>query len=153
MRIRRVAVFHNITNVNSAWCCAEGLAATLTAQGYEVFDCKNPRLTPSRFRIAKNDGRSSVMGAPEWFYDAILRFYGDEWTKLRATTIAWYAESADREDQNFNFSQYKTLADLNYFPAIQDAEEFNGNWLPFGVHTGVFKPLGLEKRYDVAFIG
>ena len=62
-------------------------------------------------------------------------------------------ESFHRDDRNFDFNSVRGLADFHYFPAIQDAEEFGGKWLPFGVDTSIFRPKPVEVIHDAAFLG
>jgi hypothetical protein len=75
------------------------------------------------------------------------------WNALKAPKAAWYAEFAHRDDRSFAFDRCRQLADRHYFPAAQDAVEFNGEWLPFGADLSVFKAKPVEKRYDAAFLG
>lgn len=44
--------------------------------------------------------------------------------------------------------QIRTVAVL----AAQDADEFNGRWLPFDVNSDVFNPKPVELRYKGAFL-
>ena len=94
-----------------------------------------------------------MLGAPEWFGNAIWRHYGPEWPRLKARKAAWYAESFHRDDRDFDFGIVRDLADEHYFPAIQDAEEFGGQWLPFGVDTSLFRPRSAAPPHDAAFLG
>jgi hypothetical protein len=72
---------------------------------------------------------------------------------LQTPKVAWYNESFHRDDRRFDFASTQDLAGRHYFPAVQDADEFGGQWLPFGVDTNVFRPKPLDKRYDAAFLG
>jgi spore maturation protein CgeB len=94
-----------------------------------------------------------VMGAPEWYDHILMSRYGRSWLGLNATKVAWYAESAHRDDRSFDFARCQSLADLHYFPAAQDAEEFGGQWLPFGSDTSLFHPIAGNKLYEAAFLG
>lgn len=152
MMTSTIAVFHNTAQVGSAWCCAEGISAELRKKGHRVLDFGNPRFTKTPLSELKR-ADAIIMGAPEWFFDAILEQYGNEWHALKAPKAAWYAETAHRDDQNFDFRKYLTMADLHYYPAEQDAREFGGTWLPFGTDEGIFRPLPGPKVHDVAFIG
>jgi len=152
MGIRRIAVFHNTAQVGSAWCCAEGIVTTLSKKGYEVFNCGHPQHTFVPIETLQTMDLI-VMGAPEW-YDHILHArYGRSWAELNVVKIAWYAESAYRDDRSFDFARCRSLADLHYFPAMQDAEEFGGQWLPFGADISLFHPMAGEKVYETAFLG
>ncbi|MBW4035441.1 MAG: glycosyltransferase [Proteobacteria bacterium] len=94
-----------------------------------------------------------ILGAPEWYFDVLLDRYGDAWCALKMPKVAWYAESAHRDDREFEFDVFRLFADLNYYPASQDAAEFGGRWLPFGVDETMFRPLLTEKQHAVAFVG
>ncbi len=72
---------------------------------------------------------------------------------LKTPKIAWYAESAYRDDRSFDFAGCRSLADLHYFPAAQDAAEFGGERLPFGVDTELFFPRPGIKRPGAWFLG
>lgn len=152
MCIKKVGVFHNITTEYSPWSCAEGIAATLNQQGYKVFDFKNPRHTPPTVDILEAMD-VIILSGPEHFFDAILNYYGEAWLKLSTIKVAWYTETSKRDDRVFDFGSYRNLADYHYFPAIQDAVEFDGIWLPFGVDTNIFRPISLKKKHQFAFIG
>ena len=120
--------------------------------GYSVIDGGNPRL--SRIPLQQlHNADLIVLGAPEWFAADIRRYYGAVWGSLKAKKAAWYAESFHRDDRDFDFNSVRNLADLHYFPAIQDAEEFGGQWLPFGADTSVFRPKSVEVIHDAAFLG
>lgn len=151
-RARRIAVMHNGARVGSAWACAEGIVHTLRRMGYEVTDCGNPyfRSVP----LHDLEGVDAIiLGAPEWYFDVLLDRYGDAWCALKMPKVAWYAESAHRDDREFEFDVFRLFADLNYYPASQDAAEFGGRWLPFGVDETMFRPLLTEKQHAVAFVG
>jgi len=152
MDIRKVAVFHNTSQVGSAWCCAEGIVTTLVKQGYDVFNCGHPKSTSVSIPTLQTMDLV-ILGAPEWYDDALWGRYGQAWLDLKTPKIAWYAESAHRDDRSFDFARCHALADLHYFPAVQDAEEFGGEWLPFGADTLLFCPMAVEKPYEIAFLG
>jgi hypothetical protein len=152
MSIRTVAVFHCISEVGSPWNCAEGISSTLSALGYRVLDCGRP----GRTSVPIEDLEQAdliIMSAIEWYYEVLKANYGAAWDTLKATKVAWYAESAHRDDQDFPFDRCRPLADLHYFPAVQDATEFDGMWLPFGVDTTLFNPKPVAKIHDAAFRG
>jgi spore maturation protein CgeB len=152
MPIRTVAVFHCTARVGSAWCCAEGISLTLAAMGYQVMDCGHPQLgAPPIEALRRAD--LIILGAVEWYGDVLLQRYGADWAALPMPKLAWYAESAHRDDRDFPFGRYRGLADLHYSPAAQDAAEFRGTWLPFGADTVLFTPRPVEKRHDAAFLG
>jgi len=145
-------VFHNTAQVGSAWCCTEGIITTLAKKGYEVLNCGNPQHTYVPIETLQTMDLI-IMGAPEW-YDHILHSrYGHSWAGLDVVKVAWYAKSAYRDDRSFDFARCRSLADLHYFPAIQDAEEFGGQWLPFGADISIFHPVEGHKSYEAAFLG
>jgi spore maturation protein CgeB len=153
MGIRKVAVFHNTARVGSAWCCAEGIVMSLARQGYEVLNCGHPSITNIAIEALKGMDLI-ILGAPEWYEQPLMQRYGRAWVEMPTPKIAWYAESAHRDDRSFDFSRCRGIADLHYYPAAQDAHEFCGEWLPFGVDTSLFHPMaGVEKRYEAAFLG
>lgn len=152
MKIRTVAVFHNTAQVGSAWACAEGIVTALSKEGYEVLDFGHPQnATVPLEALRKVD--LVILGAPEWYGDILLARYRRGWIDLPVPKIAWYAESAYRDDRNFDFARCRILADLHYYPAMQDAEEFGGEWLPFAADPLVFFPTATQKRFDAAFLG
>jgi spore maturation protein CgeB len=150
--VMNVGVFHNTAHVGSAWACAEGLSACLRRLGYSVFDFGHPKISTIPLSVLEKMD-AIVLGAPEWFYDHLANQYGEAWFELRAIKAAWYAESAYRDDRNFNFGAAHRFADINFYPAKQDADEFLGHWLPFGADEQIFKPMPVPKLFDVAFIG
>jgi hypothetical protein len=152
MQIRTIAVFHCQAFPGSAWCCAEGIVMTLMDLGYQVMDCGRPNWTVVPIE-ALSQADLIIMSAVEWYDDILAERYGEAWFQLKAVKVAWYAESAHRDDRDFPFERVRPLASLHYFPAIQDADEFGGHWLPFGADTTVFKPKEVETQHDVAFLG
>lgn len=152
MAIRSIAVFHPQAGVMSAWSCAEGIVNTLAAMGYHVADCGNPDHSFTPIDTLQNVDLIILSGL-EWYANSIKRHYGHAWTRLRARKAAWYQESFHGDNRDFDFARTRDLADKHYFPAAQDADEFGGLWLPFGVDTTVFAPKQVEKLYDAAFLG
>ena len=153
MGIHRVAVFHNTAHVGSAWCCAEGIVMSLARQGYEVLNCGHPSTTNVPLEVLKRVDLI-ILGAPEWYDQILMQRYSGAWVEMTMPKIAWYAESAHRDDRSFDFSRCRDIADLHYFPAAQDAQEFCGEWLPFGADTSLFFPMAsVEKRFQAAFLG
>ena len=151
-KIKLIAVFHCSAAVGSAWGCAEGIVVTLRKMGFNVLDCGRPEY--GRFTIddlIKCD--LIILSAPEWYFDKINFIFGNKWFDLKVKKIAWFAESAHRDDRDFSFLDVVRSVDSCFFPAIQDAEEFGGHWMPFGVDEDVFRPLNLEKKFNVSFIG
>ncbi len=152
MSIRTVAVFHAGASVVSAWNCAEGIVETLQGMGFETIDCGNPQFRVVDIEVLKT-ADLIILSALEWYEPLIKQVYGSRWLELRAPKVAWYAESFHRDDRDFHYSRTAILADLHYFPALQDAIEFGGRWLPFGVDLNVFRPRPTAKQFDTAFVG
>ena len=150
--MRNVAVFHNTAQVGSAWCCAEGIVETLRQQNYQVLNCGNPQVTPVPLEMLEQ-ADLIVLGAPEWYEQSLMSLYGEAWLRLKAPKVAWYAESAYRDDRSFDFARCRPIADLHYFPAAQDADQFGGQWLPFGADATIFFPRQTKKILDTAFLG
>ena len=150
--MQNIVVFHNTAAIGSAWCCAEGIVSGLRELGYNVIDGGNPAKSHIPVGLL-HQADLILLGAPEWFGSALWRHYGSEWRRLKARKAAWYAESFHRDDRDFDFGIVRDLADAHYFPAIQDAEEFGGQWLPFGVDTSVFRPRPVATQHDAAFLG
>jgi FkbM family methyltransferase len=150
--ITTIAVFHCTASVDSAWGCAEGIVKTLMNMGYNVLDCGRPehkKVTLSQLETAD----LILLSGPEWYYDKIPATFGSSWFKIKAQKIAWFTESAHRDDREFQFQNVIKYVDSSYFPAIQDATEFKGKWLPFGADTEIFKPYKPDKIHDAVFIG
>lgn len=152
MAIRNIVVFHNTAAVGSAWCCAEGIISVYREMGYNVVDGGNPGRSQISIRQLQQ-ADLIVLGAPEWFAGPLMMQYGAVWHSLKAKKAAWYAESFHRDDRDFDFETVRHLADKHYFPAIQDAEEFGGQYLPFGADLSVFKAKPVEVQHDAAFLG
>ena len=152
MSIQTIAVFR-VHPSGAAWCCSGGMAPTLRSLGYRVLDCGDPRQTSTPIEHLQQ-ADFIIMNAVEWYDEVLTNRYGlQAWQALKAPKATWYAESAHRDDRNFPFERCRPLADRHYFPAAQDAVEFDGEWLPFGADVSVFKAKSVEKRYDAAFLG
>lgn len=150
--VKTIAVFHCSATVGSAWACAEGICLTLERMGYEVFDCGRPQYG----RITLEQLQSVdliILSAAEWYTDELQQCFGVQWKELKAVKIAWFAESAHRDDRDFNFAGTRAFADLCYYPAYQDAVEFSGLWLPFGVDTEIFNPKPVPRSINAGFLG
>ena len=152
MTIQTVAVFHAGASVVSAWNCAEGIVQTLEGMGFQTIDCGNPQQRLVDIELLKQVDLIILSGL-EWYEPLIKQVYGARWLDIAAPKIAWYAESFHRDDREFYYSRTAMLADIHYFPAVQDAIEFGGQWLPFGVDLSVFRPRPVAKQFDVAFLG
>jgi SAM-dependent methyltransferase len=150
--IKNIAVFHCTSEVGSAWGCAEGISQTLSRMGYTVLDCARPENQKITYEdLSMVD--LIILSAPEWYYQNLIQLFGSRWAKLKARKVAWFAESAHRDDREFPMAEVLKLVDVGYFPAIQDAEEFNGKFLPFGADIQIFRPMSIKKEFDAAFLG
>ncbi len=150
--IKKVAVFHPTSYVGSAWCCSEGILHALNKLGYEVINCGHiSNSTVTLEALKKVD--LIILSAVEWYAKILMDRFGDAWYTITTPKLAWVAESAYRDDQNFPFKDLQPIADAWYYPAAQDAMEFKGGWLPFGVDTDIFKPQEIAKSHNVAFLG
>lgn len=145
----RVAVFHPGSSIRSPYCCSEGLVEILQQLGHEVHSFTNLGVTLEQLRSMDMILLSSL----EWYAAKLIGSFGDAWQTIKAPKIAWYVESFERDDQNFDFEACRRIADWHYFPAIQDAQTYGGTWLPFGADTSIFKPSNTPKLYDAAFLG
>jgi len=124
MTIRTIAVFR-VAWMGAAWCCSEGMATTLARLGYRVLDCGDPRYASVPVEVLRQ-ADLIMLNALEWYDQILTERYGAAWAALAAPKIAWYAESAHRDDRDFPFDRCLPLADRHYFPGIQDAAEFGG---------------------------
>lgn len=149
-----VGVFHCFAGVGSAWGCAEGISRTLTKLGAKVLDLGHP-LKSAATVDDLNSLDLLILSAPEWYFADYERKYESQGLSSRMLKVAWHAESAYRDDQNFNlnFGYIRSRVDKAFYPAIQDAEEFDGNYLPFGVDIDIFYPKPIDKQFDCAFLG
>ena len=147
-----IAVFHCTAHVGAAWNCAEGLIAALTRMGHRVINAGDPRSAPAPLELVRS-ADLILLASAEWYAHLMWQHYGNRWRELKMPKATWYAESFHRDDQEFNFNTCRDLADRHFFPAIQDAEEFGGTWLPFGVDTEIFRPKNVPKQYEAAFLG
>jgi hypothetical protein len=152
MRALTIAVFHCKASSISAWNCSDGLVRTLQYMGHRVIDCKNPRLHHMPIEILQA-ADVIVMSGAEWYDALLLERYGEEWNKLRAAKVCWFTETAHRDDRDFPYGLWPRYADFCYCPAKQDADEFGGEYLPFGVDTMIFTPQPVAKSVEVGFIG
>ena len=122
MTIQTVAVFHAGASVVSAWNCAEGIVQTLEGMGFQTIDCGNPQQRLVDIELLKQVDLIILSGL-EWYEPLIKQVYGARWLDIAAPKIAWYAESFHRDDREFYYSRTAMLADIHYFPAVQDAIE------------------------------
>jgi hypothetical protein len=147
-----IAVFHGGASNVCAWTCADGIVSTLSAMGYGVIDCIRPSRKDISIELLEH-ADLIILSGPEHFHYEIDQKYGAQWHKLRSRKAIWYSESTHRDDREFDFGSVNQLADLQYYPALQDAEEFGGHWLPFGADIKKFKPRNLLRENAAGFSG
>ena len=154
----------------SAWGVSDGIPRTFRAMGHEVLDFPRARYGQPELSLeALNSCNLIVLSGLEHllvneifgFLDEITQY--EWWNEIKVPRAAWYHESAFREDWSFgtNFDAFRRMADVHFFPAIQDAEFFDADdkakghshWLPFGADTEVFKPADTKQDVDVGFVG
>jgi hypothetical protein len=152
MQIRTVAVFHCQAFPGSPWCCAEGLLVALASLGFEVINCGRPQWNHAPLEDLQR-ADLIIMSGLEWYHDILAERYGEAWHELKAPKAALFTESMYRDDGCFPVARIQAFADICFFPAIQDAKEFGGKWLPFGVDVDIFHPRPVEKRHRAAFLG
>ena len=149
--IKTIAVFHAFASRVCAWSVSDGIVDALARMGYAVMDCgRPPRITVNLDQLKCVD--LIILSGPEIFWSLVERWY-PHWSYLKMPKAAWYTESAHRDDRDFDFGALKHIADRHYYPAAQDAEEFGGTWLPFGVDTEMFRPKRVSEKSPAAFIG
>lgn len=143
----------------ASWTVTLGLADTFMRLGHDVHIVKvpqngrvDPKQLPPLEMLREFDGL--FLSGPEHLAPYLDAVYGQaEWKKLPVKKVGWYHESNDRDDRHFGFEKLTGWCDTHFFPAVQDAEQLGGRWLPFGADTVVFSPQNRVKRYEVIFIG
>jgi hypothetical protein len=148
----KIAVFRVGGVLGAAWSVAGGIPYTLKRMGHEVFDINVNDRFPHYDELIAFKPDLIIFSGLEWCYETVRSFY-DVALRDLAPMAALYHESLHRDDRDWDFEKFKDLANVHFFPAIQDAEKYNGEWLPFGVDVSIFYPRPVEKIYDVGFIG
>lgn len=147
-----IAVFHCSAGVGSAWGCAEGISLTLGRLGHRVLDCGRPSYR--RFSVAQlNDSNLILLSAPEWYWEEFQLYVVSRGLSRRIPIAAWHAESAHRDDRDFDFHTIRSNVSKAFYPAVQDAQALKGVWLPFGVDHRIFHPCSTPKVHECAFLG
>lgn len=155
----KIAVFYPTGIWGSAWSVQKGIVTTLKKMGHKVLDCpidfgEQQKIVAPFTYVESAD--LVLLSAIEFIHTFLQQHYGVErWKKISHKCTNLYTESLHRDDANWNHLWLKQFAKVNVFPAIQDAEEAGGHYLPFGVDTDMFyaecKPI--KKIYDAAFLG
>lgn len=152
-------------NTTSAWSASVGVADELARMGHVVdrVALKSGPTKVVRPEITALREKDAIFLVGMEHYTGLLNgAYGVEgWKKVNVPKIAWYHESAFREDKVMITKETLDWADEHFFPAAQDEEFFDqehfakgrSHWLPFGVDTEIFRPRKADKLYSTAFIG
>lgn len=138
--------------LGAAWSVAGGIPYTLKRMGHEVFDVNVNDHFPHYDELIAFRPDLIIFSGLEWCYQTVRNFYDSNLRDLAPMAVL-YHESLHRDDRDWNFDEFKDLGDVHFFPAAQDAEKYNGEWLPFGVDVSIFYPRPIEKLYDYGFIG
>jgi hypothetical protein len=164
----RVALF-TINNFLAGTAATFGYRETLERMGHEVLPARLPgnqvQVTPEL--LAECPTIEQLMECDlvlsthheyvQPWLEAMYPFAA--WDKLmsKVPVLARFDESMDRGDLLLPHRMPDLLQWAKHysFPAAQDADTYNGQWLPFGTDTTIFKPGTPlpEKKYDVGFIG
>ena len=129
---------------------------------HEVLDCPVPGNTVDLNKVKMptieelNSCQCILITFAEYMQPWLEASYGANWKRVKVPKVARYDESFDRVDlaSRMDWNKLQRWADFHFFPAIQDAERFDGYFLPFGADLSMFntnKPE--EKKYDLGFIG
>lgn len=158
----KIAAFYSDSPF-AGWVQAEGFVDVLKRMGHDVI----PIAVPPRNQITQaeaerinkpiDDAELVIVSGPEWLRKWIQAFYPN-WGSLKCPKVGWYHESFVREDMTLDYANYERMFDFHFFPDKNDAEKYQGTWLPLGVDTEIFNPTngycyGPERDIDVAFIG
>lgn len=159
-------------NVFASWYACGGYVSCLRRMGHEVLNVPFPgncyQKNSAQIQDIKyplfhdiNSCDVVILAYLEHIHGWLETIYGIEsWEKhIEVPVIARFDESFDRTDLGLPslWNYLKRWAKYYSFPAIQDAEQFGGDWLPYGADTDIFTPypgfLQKEKAYRLAFIG
>jgi glycosyltransferase involved in cell wall biosynthesis len=163
----KIALF-TVHNLLACHYSLFGYRETLERMGHEVLDCSFPGNNVENVSVvaAKMPTIEQLMTCDlvlstyhEYTHPWLSRIYTfKEWTALmqKVPVLARYDESMDRGDLHLphRMPELQRWATHYSFPAVQDAEKYGGEWLPYGADTSIFYPdAGEPKKYDLAFIG
>jgi hypothetical protein len=157
----------------AAWAVSEGLVSTLMAMGHLVLDIpQNPFLPYSinwwDMVDMINEGDLFMMSGADLVYapaycgyqqDQVQKPFPQVMHRIRTRTVGLYTESSGREDRKYSYDSLSGIFDHNFYPARQDAEaqekmhSGRNHWLPFGVDTDIFFPMGSPRNVSFGFIG
>lgn len=167
----KVAIFYPM-NVFASWYAIGGYSRAFEKLGHCGIDCPLPGNQPVNVEIVRTllptiEELATCDAVVSFFHEYtqpwLAALYGEEaWKKLMETTpvLARFDESMDRADLGLpkRVPELMAWAHRHSFPAKQDAEQWGGQWLPFGADTEMFGPADDDgevspKQYDLAFIG
>lgn len=156
-------------NMYASWYTLGGYARTLTAMGHEVVDCPFPgNLVHNVEQVrAQLPGVETLLGCDcvlatflEYIVPWLDAIYGyPAWQKVmnKVPVVGRLDESMDRADLALydRWPEIKKWAQHYSFPAVQDANDLHGSWLPFGADLSMFNTILAPtfKKYEVGFIG
>jgi glycosyltransferase involved in cell wall biosynthesis len=168
----KIAIFYP-RNVYASWYTLGGYVRTLTTMGHEVIDCPFPgnqvhdvdavrASLPTIETLLTCDVVILAFAEYLWpWLDAVYTF--DKWQPVlqNKRVIGRMDESMDRTDLAlFDFwPQIARWFNYSSFPAQQDAEEFKGQFLPFGADLTMFNAdrsndqSPIASKYQIGFVG
>lgn len=158
-------------SLTAAWSVSDGIAYELTRQGHQVVAVPRGRFgAPAVTLELLNSSDLVIVSGPEHIFGPMVQDNGARaqseyaFTPEEATLYEWknevkvpkvflYHESNRREDRTFGFEDLLGYADYHFFPAVQDAEQYDQGhfalgrsfWLSFGVDTHVFCPAPCSR--------
>ena len=163
----RIARF-NTGTILSSWSNL-AMAGTLRSMGHDVVEGLIPtdgngavinRVSQDQFRSVRAtmptlEQREScdaiLVSGPEYIALWLDALYGkDAWRKLRATKVAFFLESSQREDVHFDYGPFLDAYDVHFYPDPRDAERLGGRHILTAVDTRMFKPCVHEEEPDHA---
>jgi glycosyltransferase involved in cell wall biosynthesis len=146
----KIAVFRAKNLIGAAWAVTGGITSTLRKMGHTVFDVDINGALPDFYQLVDKD--IVIVSGMEWSYGTLDKVYGNRFKGLNIAAI--YHETLTREDRVWDFNEFEDMAAVHFFPSVQDAEKYKGDWLPFGVDTDVFKPVPeMVATRNCGFIG
>lgn len=153
-------------SLTAAWSSSDGIGQELTRQGHDVLAIARGRVgSPPVTLQTLNSSDLIIVSGPEHILGPQVQDNGARglneysFTEDEVTLYEWrhevktpkvfiYHESNRREDRTFGFENFLSYGDYHFFPAVQDAEQYDQGhfalgrsfWMPIGVDTNVFRP-------------
>lgn len=146
----------------ASWYTLGGYRLTLERMGHEVIDVALPGNQVNKqgvqypMEATLRSCDCIIIGFAEYVVPWLQELYGlERWRAIPVPKIARYDESFDRRDlaHLMDWEKLKRWADHHFFPAKQDAERFDGHFLPYAADDSIFTPQDRKKKYDLGFIG